>query len=122
MESLVLLMLVGSVLAMAVGLYRIAKHAIGALRTFERERTALVAAPAAASSSASAPQPSHSSQARPVRPLLPARDNVEAQLERVAEQLARVAQGQELLLQAISERALKARTPSQGVASPIVPN
>jgi hypothetical protein len=47
---------------------------------------------------------------------------VEAQLERVAEQLARVAQGQELLLQAISERALKARTPSQGVASPIVPN
>ena len=47
---------------------------------------------------------------------------MEAQLERVAEQLARVAQGQELLLQAISERALKSRTPSQGVASPIVPN
>ena len=119
MESLVLLMLVGSVLAMAVGLYRIAKHAIGALRTFERERTVLLAAPAAASPS---PAASHPSQVRPARPLPPARDNVEAQLERVAEQLARVAQGQELLLQAISERALKARTPSQGVASPIVPN
>ena len=119
MESLVLLMLVGAVLAMAVGLYRIARHAIGALRTFERERTALVAAPAAASPSSAASQPS---QARPARPLPAARDSVEAQLERVAEQLARVAQGQELLLQAISERALKARTPSQGVASPIVPN
>ena len=119
MESLVLLMLVGAVLAMAVGLYRIARHAIGALRTFERERTALMAAPAAESSSAAT---SHPSQARPARPLPPARDKVEAQLERVAEQLARVAQGQELLLQAISERALKARTPSQGVASPIVPN
>ena len=119
MESLVLLMLVGAVLAMAVGLYRIARHAIGALRTFERERTALMPAPAAASPSSAASQPS---QARPARPLPPARDSVEVQLERVAEQLARVAQGQELLLQAISERALKARTPSQGVASPIVPN
>ena len=33
MESLFVLLLVGAVLAMAIGLYRIAKHAIGALRT-----------------------------------------------------------------------------------------
>lgn len=114
MESLVLLMLVGAVLAMAVGLYRIAKHAIGALRTFERERTALTAS--------SPPAPSQAPSTRTPRPLAPARDGVEAQLERVAEQLARVAQGQEILLQAMAERAVKARTPSQGVASPISPN
>ena len=47
---------------------------------------------------------------------------MEAQLERAAEQLARVAQGQEILLQAMTERGVKARTPSQGVASPIIPN
>lgn len=113
MESLVLLMLVGAVLAMAVGLYRIAKHAIGALRTFERERTALTT---------SSPPASHAPSARTPRPLAPGREGVEAQLERVAEQLARVAQGQEILLQAMAERAVKGRTPSQGVASPISPN
>ncbi len=104
MESIVLLILLGAILAMSVGLYRISKHAIGALRTFERERSALPPA---------AP--------KPVKPV-PAKDGVEAQLERVAEQLARVAQGQEILLQAMADRAAKPRTPSQGVASPIIPN
>ena len=105
MESLVFLALFASVLAMAVGLYRISKHAIGALRTFERERSALPAAP-------------RPPEMKPAQ----AREGVEAQLERVAEQLARVAQGQEVLLQAMTERAVKARTPSQGVQSPIIPN
>jgi hypothetical protein len=107
MESLVFLALFASVLAMAVGLYRISKHAIGALRTFERERGAMPPAP---KPPAMKPAPVQS------------REGVEAQLERVAEQLARVAQGQEILLQAMTERAVKARTPSQGVQSPIIPN
>ncbi len=116
MESLFVLLLVGAVLAMAVGLYRIAKHAIGALRTFERDRIAMMKP-----GTTPAPSPTPPS-ARAPRPLAPAKDGVEAQLERVAEQLARVAQGQEILLQAMTERAVKARTPSQGVASPIIPN
>lgn len=116
MESLFVLLLVGAVLAMAVGLYRIAKHAIGALRTFERDRIAMMKP-----GTAPAPSPTPPA-ARTLRPLAPAKDGVEAQLERVAEQLARVAQGQEILLQAMTERAVKARTPSQGVASPIIPN